>query len=41
MPNINLEIPEDVHKQLKLKAVIEEKTLKEIIIATLSKGGNN
>jgi len=41
MPNINLEIPEDVHKQLKLKAVIEEKTLKEVIINALSKRGNN
>lgn len=37
MPNINLEIPKDIHKQLKLKAITEEKTLKEIIIDALSK----
>lgn len=32
MPNINIELPEDLHKKLKLEAVKKEITLKDLII---------
>ena len=35
MPNINIAIPEDVHKRLKLKAVQKDSTLKAYIIKAL------
>jgi len=35
--NINIEIPDDVHKILKVKAIQEDKTLKDLIIEVLSK----
>lgn len=33
--NINIEIPDEVHKQLKLDALTKDKTLKEVIIRIL------
>jgi hypothetical protein len=35
MANINLPIPEDMHKQLKLQAIKENITLKDYIIQIL------
>lgn len=35
--NINIEIPEDIHKKLKIKALKEDKTLKELVIEILNK----
>jgi len=32
MVNINIEIPEEIHKKAKLNSVLEEITLKEFII---------
>jgi len=37
MANINIEIPDDVHKKIKLASVIKEITLKEYIIKVLEK----
>lgn len=37
MPNINITLPDDVHKQLKLKALLADKPLKEFFIETLQK----
>jgi predicted HicB family RNase H-like nuclease len=36
MANINIKIPEDVHKQLKIEAIKQDLTLKEYIIRKLS-----
>lgn len=35
--NINIEIPDETHKLLKVRAIQEDKTLKELIVETLSK----
>lgn len=35
MVNINIEIPEELHKELKLASVLESVTLKELVITTL------
>lgn len=35
MPNINIEIPPELHHKLKLNAVMDNKTLKELIIEAL------
>jgi predicted HicB family RNase H-like nuclease len=35
MVNINIEIPDELHKKLKLEAVKKDKTLKELIINIL------
>jgi predicted HicB family RNase H-like nuclease len=35
MPNINIIIPDEVHKQLRLAAVKKDTTLKELIIKLL------
>ena len=35
MVNINIEIPNDVHKKAKLKSVINNITLKEFIISAI------
>ena len=35
--NINIQLPEDIHKSLKLMAVKQDKTLKELVIQILSK----
>ena len=32
MTNINIEIPDDIHKKAKIRCAIEEITLKEFII---------
>lgn len=37
MPNINMELPEELHKQLKLKALMEDKALKDFFIELLEK----
>ncbi|MFC2136040.1 hypothetical protein ACFLTH_15605 [Bacteroidota bacterium] len=37
MTNINIEIPDDIHKEIKLKAVLEDSTIKDYIINTLKK----
>jgi len=37
MPNINITLPDDVHKQLKLKALLADKALKEFFIETLQR----
>lgn len=36
MANINIKLPEDVHKQLKIEAINSNLTLKEHIIKKLS-----
>ncbi|MGV8162161.1 MAG: toxin-antitoxin system HicB family antitoxin [Candidatus Nanoarchaeia archaeon] len=35
--NINIELPEKLHKELKVKAIETNKTLKELVIELLSK----
>jgi hypothetical protein len=35
--NINVEIPENIHKQLKMKAIEKDMTLKDFVIEILSK----
>jgi len=35
MVNINIEIPDEIHKKAKLKSVIEDVTLKDFIIKAL------
>jgi len=35
MVNINIEIPDELHKRLKLTSVLNEKTLKEYVIDLL------
>ena len=43
MTNINITIPEEVHKDLKVQAAMEAKPLKQLIIERLEthvKGGN-
>jgi predicted HicB family RNase H-like nuclease len=35
MANINIKIPEDVHKQLKIEAINKDLTLKDYIILKL------
>jgi hypothetical protein len=35
--NINIELPDKLHKDLKLKALENDKTLKELVIEILSK----
>jgi len=37
MVNINIEVPEDIHKKIKLKAVIKDSTIKDHIIKVLEK----
>ena len=37
MPNINITLPDDVHKQLKLKALLADKPLKDFFIETLER----
>ncbi|MFC2136039.1 hypothetical protein ACFLTH_15600 [Bacteroidota bacterium] len=37
MTNINIEIPDDIHKEIKLKAVLEDSTIKDYIINILNK----
>ncbi len=35
MTNINIEIPDDIHKEIKLKAVLKDLTIKDFIIKSL------
>ena len=46
MSNINITIPDDIHKKLKIAAALEEKSLKDLVIEALQdylerKGGAN
>jgi hypothetical protein len=36
MVNVNIEIPDELHKKLKLAAVLEDTTIKSIVIEVLS-----
>ncbi len=38
MVNINIEIPDDVHKKAKLSAIQEDKTLKEFVVEKIHEG---
>ena len=35
MTNINIEIPDELHKKLKIQCAVEEITLKDYIVKTL------
>ncbi len=35
MTNINIEIPDELHKKLKIQCAVEETTLKDYIVITL------
>jgi len=37
MTNINIEIPEELHKKIKLKAVLKDLTIKEFVTNALNK----
>lgn len=37
MVNINIEIPDDLHKKAKLAAAIDDKTLKQFVIEELER----
>jgi hypothetical protein len=37
MTNVNIELPEAVHKKLKLRAVEEGKTLQQLLVETLQR----
>jgi len=37
MVNINISLPEELHRGLKLKSTIEDTTMKDYIITTISK----
>jgi len=39
MTNINIEIPDELHKNIKLEAVMKGVTIKELIINTLKEEG--
>lgn len=41
MTNINITIPDKLHKELKIRAAIEEKTLKELITEALIEYSKN
>jgi predicted HicB family RNase H-like nuclease len=36
MVNVNIEIPDELHKRLKLAAVMDETTIKQLVIDILS-----
>lgn len=36
MVNLNIDLPDELHKSLKLKAIKESKTLKDIIVTRLT-----
>ncbi len=38
MANINIEIPDEVYKKVKLDAIMQDKTVKEHIIQKLDEG---
>ncbi len=35
MTNINIEIPDELHKKLKIQCAVEEKTLRDYIVDSL------
>lgn len=37
MPNINIEIPEELHKRMRLSALMSDLTVKEFFIRTLER----
>ncbi len=37
MGNINIEIPDELHKKLKLKALINDSTLKDFVISVIAR----
>jgi len=37
MANINIQVPDDIHKKLKIEAISKDSTLKDLIIKKLSK----
>jgi len=41
MTNINIEIPDELHKKAKLQATIDDMTLKDFIIHILEKKAKN
>jgi len=41
MVNINIKIPEEVHKKIKVKAVLDDSTLKDQVITILNKKFSN
>lgn len=38
MVNVNIEIPDELHKQLRLAAVLDETTIKQLVIDILTDG---
>jgi hypothetical protein len=36
MVNLNIDLPDEIHKSLKFQAIKEDKTLKELIISKLA-----
>ncbi|MFH0869855.1 MAG: hypothetical protein V1866_02255 [archaeon] len=40
MVNINIEIPEELHKKIKLASIVQDTTLKDYIIKVLEKQGD-
>ena len=40
MVNVNIEIPDDTHKRLKLAAVMEDTTIKQLVIDCLAQEHN-
>ena len=41
MVNLNMLIPDEVHQKLKLKAIKESKTLKELVVEVLEEAVKN
>jgi len=35
MTNINIEIPDELHKRIKIQCAVEEKTLKDFIVESV------
>lgn len=35
MTNVNIEIPDELHKKLKIQCAVEEKTLRDLIVESL------
>lgn len=35
MPNINIQIPDELHKKIKIEAVKQETTIKDLVIKAL------
>jgi hypothetical protein len=38
MANINIEIPDDIYKKVKLSAILQDKTAKDFIIRAIDDG---